>query len=320
MKVSKRLAVISFAVGFISWLTGLPLRAEHDKLSTLKVDGLERSFIVHTPPGYSQLSSLPVVIMLHGGGGTAEGAIRETGWDKKADQANFIAVFPEGLPRNPNAPSRFVGNPQTWDDGSHRFSHNNDDVAFLSGLIDNLKDRYKADPKRIYLTGFSNGASMAFLAGVKLSERVAAVAPVAGAFWDPPEHIAKPVSLLYITGTEDPLNPLEGGIPKMAMARWGTGIGRKAKPPVSDSIDAWLKLAGLSTIPVETSNTNGVSLKRYKNPAGTEVGVYLIDDCGHTWPGGVSTLPQIMVGKSTNKLNATNIIWDFFSRHSSMNR
>lgn len=327
----KRPAIIFLLGAFVLNLAILPLFARDnssakihpsfgDKSLSIDVGGRERSFIVHIPPGYSNLVSLPIVIMLHGGGGTAEGAIKETGWEKKADEANFIAVFPEGLPRDPDAPPRFLGNPRTWNDGSQRFSNESNDIAFLAGIIDYMKTKFNADPKRIFITGFSNGASMTFHAGAQLADRVAAVAPVAGAFWSPPNSMATPVSLLYITGAEDPLNRIEGGVPKLAMARWGRGIGGKAKPPLADSINAWLKLIEAPITPVESTSINGVSLKRYKNPVGAEVAVYIIADCGHTWPGGISSLPEAMVGKSTNKMNATDVIWDFFCHHSRLSK
>ena len=85
---------------------------------TLTVGGLERSYIVHVPSSYSlrkQLSA--VVIMFHGGGGTARAAMWETGWAEKAEKVGFLAVFPNAMSRDPAQPSSFAGNPQLWNDG-----------------------------------------------------------------------------------------------------------------------------------------------------------------------------------------------------------
>ena len=82
--------------------------------------GLDRHYVIHIPPGYHANKKWPVVIMFHGGGGTAKGAMWETGWAEKADQEGFLAVFPEGTPPDPSRPGRFLGNPQTWNDGSTR--------------------------------------------------------------------------------------------------------------------------------------------------------------------------------------------------------
>ena len=82
---------------------------------------MDRRYTVHVPPGYDGQQTVPVVIMLHGGGGTGRAAATETGWGAKADQAGFLAVFPEALARDPAKPSSFAGNPQLWNDGSDRF-------------------------------------------------------------------------------------------------------------------------------------------------------------------------------------------------------
>jgi polyhydroxybutyrate depolymerase len=255
--------------------------------------------------------------MLHGGGGTGRGAADETGWHLKAQQEGFIVVFPEGTGPDPGAPGRFVGNPQTWNDGSGRFSRNRepaDDVGFISRVLDDLCGRYPVDTARIYVTGFSNGASMAFRLGVELSSRLAAAAPVAGAFWLGDPQPERSLSLCYITGDSDPLNPLQGGVP-----RTGGGLplaGGKAKPPVLDSILKWARMTGCPAEPQPVAAPDGVMVVRY-GPGldDAEVLFYTLADCGHTWPGGLSHLPERVVGKTTECLKATDVIWEFFGKH-----
>ena len=80
-------------------------------------------------------------------------------------------------------PAQFLTNPRLWNDGSGRGTigvEHVDDLGFISAMIDFLEARYSADPARIYCTGFSNGASMTFSVGLNLSDRIAAIAPVAG--------------------------------------------------------------------------------------------------------------------------------------------
>jgi polyhydroxybutyrate depolymerase len=97
----------------------------------------ERRCIVHVPARCTPDTTHPLVLFFHGGGGTAQSAMDETGWIQKADREGFVVVFPEGTPRHPDRPARFAGNPQTWNDGSARtglgaVEQGIDDVAFVS--------------------------------------------------------------------------------------------------------------------------------------------------------------------------------------------
>ncbi|MBF0476058.1 MAG: hypothetical protein HQK59_09535, partial [Deltaproteobacteria bacterium] len=165
------------------------------------------------------------------------------GLSGKADQEKFLAVFPEGSRPNPLIRARFMGNPQTWNDGSNRSNvgatqRKVDDVGFVNALIDDLISRFRVDEHRIYATGFSNGASMVFRLGRELSRRLAAIAPVAGSDWMMQTMVARPISLLYITGDADPLNPINGGD---MLLGWRV-IGYKK--PVREQIQRWVTMLG----------------------------------------------------------------------------
>ena len=289
---------------------------DHD--FTIKVGELERRYTVHVPPGYDSKTPAPVLVMLHGGGGTSKGAASETGWGAKADEAGFLAVFANAMPPDPSKPGSFGRNPQLWNDGSERFYQGQnkvDDVGFLNAMLDELLAKFAVDARRIFFTGFSNGASMTFRVGAELSRRIAAIAPVAGACWLEPLTVERPISMCYITGTADPLNLIEGGVPKL-----GTGasdkVRAKAKPPVRDSILKWAKAVGCPTTPKATSESNGVRIETYgPGRDGAEVIYVAVEGLGHTWAGGKSLLPEFMVGKRSDKLKATDFIWEFFQKH-----
>jgi len=281
---------------------------------SIKVDNLERHYIVHVPKGYDTQKSISVVMMFHGGGGTGTAAMNETRWAEKSDQSGFIAVFPEASRPNMSIPANFRTNPQTWNDGSGRFQSGVDDVKFVNNLIDDLGTRFKIDHKRIYATGFSNGASMSFHLGVHLSKRLAAIAPVSGALWTDDPRPKRPISLFYLTGKQDPLNPLDGGIPRLAIG--GRGLGGRTKPPVKEHIQKWVKALNCSKEPQTIYDRDGVIGLRYGHGnQGTEVVYYTVDEMGHTWPGGMSILPEAWVGKLTDKIKANDLIWDFFQKH-----
>lgn len=245
------------------------------------------------------------------------GAMRETGWTKKAEKEGFLAVFPEGTREDPTAPARFATNGQTWNDGSNRslvgaVLRKVNDVEFVERMMDDLLGRFAVDKNRVYATGFSNGASMAFRVGRELSQSMAAIAPVAGSDWSDQETIDRPVSMLYMTGTADPLNPMEGG--EIRIVRKMLGLGNK--PPVADLIQKWIRLLGCqsdSHVLYEKDGVRGIGYGPGKDHS--EVVLYTIEGMGHTWPGGISLLPERMVGKTSNKIKATDIIWDFFEKH-----
>lgn len=287
-----------------------------DHTLDLTHSGLKRHYVVHVPPGYDGKSPVPVVIMFHGGGGKARGAMQETGWSAKADKENFLAVYPEGVPRDPTRRGSFVANPQSWNDGSARTilaaaQQNIDDVGFVNAMLNDLGTKFRIDLHRLYATGFSNGASMAFRAGRELAARFAAIAPVAGSDWLDQPAPAQPLSLLYLTGTEDPLNPFEGG--EITLGAKSAG----KKPPVREFIHKWVRLLGCAPEPKTIHDRDGVKGVAYTACHDhAEVVFYTVAGMGHFWPGGMSHLPERIVGKSSNKVSATDLIWEFFRKHS----
>ena len=274
--------------------------------------GLDRHFIVHVPPTFDAKRKLPVVIMLHGAGGTGQQAMEQTGWDSKADRENFIAVFPDGVPEFPKRPASFLFNPQTWNEGSGRHAsgkRNDPDVEFVAYIIDALEARYGGDPNRIFVTGFSNGASMTFRIGVELSDRVAAIAPVAGHLLIRDHQLKRPVPILYIIGRDDPLELPRGGVLRIR----GEEV---QQPPIEQNLAQWRELDGCPAKPANDERAAGIERVTFDNcGAGAVVVEYFIDDMGHVWPGGINRLPARIVGKPSDKINATDVIWNFFKAH-----
>jgi polyhydroxybutyrate depolymerase len=277
---------------------------------SLKVGDLERHYLVHVPMRGDGKSPMAMVIMLHGGGGTAETAKASTGWIAKSDQEGFIIVFPEATRRDPSQPASFLRNPPVWNDGSGRgpaWRRDADDIGFINALIDDILARFTVDPKRIYVTGFSNGASMTFRVGMELSQRVAAIAPVSGILWVRDPAPLRPVPMLYLIGTRDPLNPLEGGEVKTP---WGRTV---TNPPIRESILAWARMLGCPPEPKVVLDQNGVKAVSYgPGKEGSEVLFYTIQGMGHAWPGGKAVLSEKIAGKGSDEIKAVDVIWDFF--------
>ena len=320
--VIARIMICALLICGWSWATSAERRGEWSQnwspgshTLSIAVDGLERRFVVHVPESYETSRQWPVVIMFHGGGGRAKVAMWQTGWPKKADQEGFLVVFPEGTPPDMSRPGRFIGNPQTWNDGSKRgigaVERKVADVKFVSMMIEYLKGHFSVDERRVYITGFSNGASMSFRLVRELSSVFAAVAPVAGADWLDGKQPDRAVPLLYITGTADPLNPFEGGEIRIGPKRYGN------KPPIDKMILKWVKLHGSQDEPHTVYDQDGAKGVSYSLQGDVHaVVLYTLEGHGHHWPGGKSALPEKIAGKNTAKLNATDVIWEFFKRHS----
>src|SRR5262249_53059592 len=153
-----------------------------------------------------------------GAGGTAAWTLDETGWGRAADRGNFLVVIPEGTPPDPTSVPTFLSNPQPWDDVSTRWDRGTADVAFINTLLADLAGPFAIDPRRLYATGFSNGAGFAFRLGVEMCHRLAAIAPVAGHCWLAAPRPDRPLPTLYMIGASDPLVPAAGGEVK---SPWG---------------------------------------------------------------------------------------------------
>lgn len=288
----------------------------HVRLAIRTPEG-DRSCVVHAPAAGDRGGPLPLVIMLHGMGGTALDAVRETGWSARADERTFVIAYPEATRPDATKPPSLGRNPQAWNDGSGRFhaaERNVDDVAFLDRVIDTIAVDHSIDARRIFVAGFSNGASMAFRAAVELRHPLAAIAAHSGACWIELPRAARATSVWYLTGTADPLNRLEGGVPRLAFG--GRDRGAPAKPPARKFIDDWRLSLGCPEAPRLDTSAGGVRTLIYGPGAGeTEVAFITVEGLGHQWAGGTSRAPAFLVGPSTDKLVATDVIWDFFTSH-----
>jgi polyhydroxybutyrate depolymerase len=290
------------------------------RMIELMVGAQTRRSLVYAPTNThnnaTPRKALSLVIMLHGMGGSAAGAMRETDWSVKAEAAGFIVAYPEATRPDETKPASLGKNPRAWNDGSGRFHFGEqkvDDVAFIDALIARLSADYSIDSKRIFVAGFSNGASMAFRVGAMLSHRVAAIAPNAGACWTSELQLSRELSVCYITGNNDSLNPLDGGFPKLARSTQEQGGQRK--PRVQDTIDKWVKANRCQPMPMRDETRDGVHLREYAqepHKSASRVQLITVDGLGHHWAGGKSQAPEWLVGKNSNKLNATHTVWEFF--------
>ncbi len=277
-----------------------------DHRRTLKMADQTRAFWVHIPPKYDAAKPTPVVLALHGA--AMNGKLMEafSGLSRKADEANFIVVYPNGT-----GPGDIL---LTWNAGGFPLAavkNRSDDVAFLGKVLDELPKLANVDTKRVYVTGMSNGGMMSYRLAAELADRVAAFAPVAGTQAFDKLSPKRPVPLLHIHGTKDTLVPFEG-------YRNATK-GVAAILSVEESVNAWVKANGCKTEPKisETPMTKDklkVIRKDYgAGESGAEVILYVIEGGGHTWPG-MPGMPSFL-GENTMNINANDLMWEFFQRH-----
>jgi len=282
-----------------------------DYAFSVKVGEIERKYTVHIPPGYDVSKPVPLVIMFHGGGGTAAGSMIHTDWASKADQEEFLVAFPEGTAPDPTQPGNFLKNPQTWNDGSgrhHAGMVEANDIGFTGAMLDELLATFAIDSKRIYMTGFSNGASIAYRVGVELQNRVAAVAALGGHLLLREIELERSISLLSIFGMDDPLNPPEGG-----EIIFGAVY---QQPPIEKSVLQWTEALGCVPEPEIIYAHNGIKAVSFAHcRENAEVILYTIEGLGHVWPGGKNLLPESWVGKPSDKLKANDVVWEFFEKH-----
>ena len=197
---------------------------------------MSRTYLVHVPKGHDLETPIPVVLALHGATMNAPIMAWFSGLNQKADEAGFLAVYPNGTGHF----SSF-----TWNGGNccgSAVQKNVDDVGFVSAVLDDLLGAYRIDRRRIYATGISNGAVMAYRLAAELSDRIAAIAPVAGSVGTEISQLKRPVSVLHFHGTMDEYIPFLGG--KGEKSLYGTQYGS-----VDDSIRAWVKVNGCDEEP-----------------------------------------------------------------------
>ncbi len=277
----------------------------------LEWQGRRRRALVHSSRGAAPERAAPLVLMLHGGGGSAELAALASRWPEVADRRRWIVAFPEGVRPRPDEPISFRRNPQFWSVRSGLADSEQpdvDDVGYLNALIDVLIARYPIDPRRVYASGFSNGGSMCFVLAASIAERLAAVAPVCGKLWRMDTRPARPVPVIYICGERDPLNPLGGGV---VQSPWGP---TRAQGSVFDTVRQWCDACGLDDSPTLETVRQNVHLRRFgSRRAGVWLDFYVILGAGHCWPGGIPVMNERIAGRHVEHPDATELIADFFA-------
>ncbi len=275
-----------------------------DHHRTVDVDGRTRSYHIHIPPQYDPKQTAPVVLAYHGA--MTNGPIMTvfSGLNKKSDEAGFLVVYPNG-----NGSGKLM---LVWNAGGiwNRDDENMDDVGFTVKLLDDLATVVTVDPKRVYATGLSNGGMMCYRLAAELSDRIAAIAPVAGTMAIDAPNPKRAVPVIHFHGTDDRLVRYEG-----PRARRLISI-----KSVAETMRAWAKIdecpeePAVADLPDNTEDGTTVVQNTWgPGKDGAEVILYTIKGGGHTWPG----QPRVVefLGRSSRDISANDLIWEFFEKH-----
>lgn len=276
-------------------------------VSVLTHDGVRRTYVVRAPRDLTRSSApLPVVVVLHGGGGNAANAEKMTGFTELVERERIIVVYPEGTSKR--ARVRLL----TWNAGhccGHAMEARVDDVGFIDAMLDAVAAAHPVDATRIYATGMSNGAMMTHRLGRELSHRFAAIAPVVGAVFGDEPNAKGPVSALMINGLLDKSVPAQGGPTGGRSAReWD---GTPTAPNLAQGA-YWAGANGCGTTP-QMSERGSVITWRYVCPAGHAAELLQLRDNGHAWPGGERG--SRLGDKPSTAIDATEVMWTFFKEH-----
>jgi polyhydroxybutyrate depolymerase len=281
-----------------------------DMQKTLQLGGLERSYALYVPPSAKTGGPLPLVVVLHGGGGNGPAAARQTRFNAEADREGFIIAYPNGTDRSrPIAQLLGKKGSLTWNAGrccGYAMDNQIDDVAFIRAMVDTIIRDFPVDRQRIYATGISNGAMMAYRLACEASDVFAAVGAVSGPVVTSRCAPANPVAVIHIHGTDDGYVPEQGGVgPKWRGLDY---------PSVKDTIAFWVAANGCNPTPNQSQPVTGVRLVEYGGCRnGTAVSYYSIKGGGHAWPGGDRL--AFFLDAPSNAIAATPLIWQFFADH-----
>lgn len=237
----------------------------------------QRSYRLFVPPGYDGRSALPLVLDLHGSGGSAAGQARNSGLEVIAAREGFAVATLEAEGGRWNVPVQ---------------GNRADDVVYVGDVIDHVAGQLCTDLTRVYATGFSGGGRMSSLLGCTLNARIAAIAPVSGLRWPAP-CAGRPVPVVTFHGLADPQNPYAGK---------AAGRGAEWLESVPDALAGWARHNGCDPAVILEDPAGPLSTMRYEGcDEGAEVRMIRIDGLGHTW--------------AKQEIDATSVMWQFFKSH-----
>lgn len=256
---------------------------------TLVSGGVQRSYELFIPEAYEPGEQTPLILAFHGRKGTGATLEQFSG----LSEVGAIVAYPDGISVAGN--TAWAGAP---------YSPEEDDVLFVKDLLNQLQSEICVDPDRIFATGKSNGGGFAALLACQLPQRIAAFAPVAGAFYDQSTvgcESGRAVPMLDFHGTGDTIIEYDGGVSHGA-----------AFPAITDWMQRWVDNGRCADF-FETMIGTDVTVQSWTNCVrGVDVVHYRVAGGGHTWPGEQGNSGP---GFATQTVSASTVMYDFFLKH-----
>ena len=277
-----------------------------DIYDSIKVDKVWRTYNIHLPKNYKSNSYYPLILGFHGG---QQVATSSQGWklfayqsklSEKADSADFIVVYPEGMVLNKN---------RSWNAGNccpPAMNLNIDDIGFIDNLLDKLFSNYPIDTTRVYATGSSNGGMLCYRLACELSNRFAAIASNACSQMYFPCNPSNRIPIISFHSKIDPIVPINGGM--------GGAIPLTTTYfPSQDSIlNLWSTKNNCQTRDtIINGNGNDYDyIKIHNCSCNVEIHHYSTTDGSHSWPGGNPNNNPV-----STQISATELLWSFFQNY-----
>ncbi len=269
-----------------------------DTEHTMVYAGVERSYVLHIPPGYDPSQPTALVLAFHGITLDAYEMLRISGFNTQSDTAGFIVVYPNAS-----------GEQRSWNGGhccGEAAINNVDDVGFVRVLIAELSTLLNIDPRQIYVTGFSNGAILAYRLACEMSDQIAAIGPVSATQAIEDMQVCqpmRPVPVIHFHGTDDEPNPYNGG----------ETPGGVQFISVADAIQFWVDFNGCPGEPQRSESGSIIHDLYAPCQGGSSVELYTVTGGKHAWPGGEAV--NLRMGEPTMEVSATILMWEFFLEH-----
>lgn len=273
-------------------ISGFSLSRASDSIQSFEIDGRSRSYYIYLPENLPEYA--PLVFVIHGYGGSADGIREYSRFDSLAQKNGFAVCYPQAVMGADTLRSWNAGysNPEV------------DDEKFLSFLARYLQKEHKLSRKNTFCAGMSNGADMCYVLACQRPDIFAAIAPVAGCMMESTlANCSHPdaVPVFETHGTADQIT-LYKGDPHYSEI-YGAYLG------VEEIMAYWVEKNGCTQFSTDTlpdaDTTDGSTVVREIYSEGSamhQVWFYKLVGGKHDWPGSWGNMDLLI----------TEEIWKFF--------
>jgi polyhydroxybutyrate depolymerase len=302
-----RFIVLLSVFAIVLVIAGCPARESKSADRAIDHEGLERSYRIYVPVSITENEQVPLILVLHGAGGSGASMERTTGLSTIAEREGFIVAYPE-------ADERFWNDHDDLEDPN---SSSPDDVGYLRAVIEKITREYPVDPQRVFAAGLSNGGLMCHRLACEAPDLVAGVAGVASQLTVPTENrcsTTAPVPILLINGTEDPIVRFDD------TSTQGGHLDPESVLSARETVESWAlhNRAALNpdvTFLPDVDPEDGTRVTREVYPGkadGAPVWFYVVEGGGHSWPGGRVLFRNPFDAPTSNDVSASELITEFF--------